>query len=146
VNKKPHVVPLAPLAISILNSAPRRTRDRVFGEGDDGYWGWSWAKYRLDHRINQARAGAGNPDPIVAWRLHDLRRTAATVMPDKLGVQPHIVEAILNHVSGHKAGVAGVYNRATYEREVRAALLLWADHVRSIVEGSERKVVPLRTG
>jgi hypothetical protein len=65
-------------------------------------------------------------------------------MPDKLGVQPHIVETILNHVSGHKGGVAGVYNRATYEREVRAALLLWADHVRSVVEGSERKVVPLR--
>jgi hypothetical protein len=46
--------------------------------------------------------------------------------------------------SGHKAGVAGVYNRATYEREVTAALALWADHVRSIAEGGERKIVPLK--
>ena len=65
-------------------------------------------------------------------------------MPDRLGVQPHIVETILNHVSGHKGGVAGVYNRATYEREVRAALLLWADHVKSIVDGVERKIIPMR--
>jgi hypothetical protein len=57
---------------------------------------------------------------------------------------PHIVEAILNHVSGHKSGVAGIYNRATYEREVRSALLAWADHVRLIIEGVGRKVIPLR--
>ena len=44
------------------------------------------------------------------WTLHDLRRTVATRMAD-LGVQPHIIEAVLNHVSGHKAGVAGIYNR-----------------------------------
>jgi integrase len=142
-NKRPHVVPLAPLAISILNAVPRRERNRVFGEGEDGFYGWSWAKERLDHRINQARAGEGNLNPITAWRLHDLRRTAATVMADKLGVQPHIVEALLNHVSGHKAGVAGVYNRAGYEREVRAALLVWADHLESIIHGAERKIVPL---
>jgi integrase len=140
-NKKPHVVPLAPLAISILNAVPRRARDRVFGEGEDGFYGWSWAKDRLDHRINEARAGAGNPSPIAEWRLHDLRRTAAAIMPDKLGVQPHIVETVLNHVSGHKGGVAGVYNRATYEREVRAALLMWADYLQSII-GGERKVLP----
>ena len=45
----------------------------------------------------------------------------------ELGVAPHIVEAVLNHVSGHKAGVAGIYNRATYEKEKRAALVLWAE-------------------
>jgi len=56
-----------------------------------------------------------------------------------LGVQPHIIEAVLNHVSGHKGGVAGIYNRSSYEREVRAALMLWADHVRALVEGGEKK-------
>jgi len=61
-----------------------------------------------------------------------------------LGVQPHIIEALLNHQSGHKRGVAGVYNRSPYEREVRAALAMWHDHLRSLIEGGERKVVPLR--
>jgi hypothetical protein len=60
-----------------------------------------------------------------------------------LGVQPHIIEQILNHQSGHRAGVAGTYNRSPYEREVRNALALWAEHVRTLVEGGERKVVPL---
>ncbi len=46
-----------------------------------------------------------------------------------LGVQPHIVEAVLNHVSGHKAGVAGIYNRATYSEEKKAALTAWANHI-----------------
>jgi hypothetical protein len=54
-------------------------------------------------------------------------------MADRLGVLPYIVEAVLNHVSGHKAGVAGVYNRAKYEGEVRDALTRWDEHVSGIV-------------
>jgi hypothetical protein len=53
-------------------------------------------------------------------------------MADRLGVLPHIVEVILNHVGGHRAGVAGVYNRAKYEAEVRKALQGWAEHVETI--------------
>ena len=68
------------------------------------------------------------------WRLHDLRRTAATRMSD-LGTLPHVVEAILNHLSGHKAGVAGVYNRAAYAKEKREALETWAKH--AIVRAGE---------
>jgi hypothetical protein len=60
-----------------------------------------------------------------------------------LGVLPHVVEAALNHVSGHKAGIAGAYNRSTYEREVRTALALWADHIHSIVQGEARRIVQL---
>ena len=67
------------------------------------------------------------------------------MMADKLGVLPHVIEAMLNHVSGHKAGVAGIYNRASYEREVRAAITLWGEHVRTIVEGAESKIIPLRS-
>jgi hypothetical protein len=51
----------------------------------------------------------------------------------------HIVEAVLNYVSGSRTGVAGVYNRAAYEREIRAALFMWADHVRSVVDGAEAR-------
>lgn len=65
---------------------------------------------------------------MAPWRLHDLRRTAATGMAS-IGVLPHVVEAVLNHISGAKAGVAGIYNRATYAREKREALDLWAAHV-----------------
>jgi hypothetical protein len=51
------------------------------------------------------------------------------MMADKLGIQPHVIEAILNHISGHKAGVAGIYNRATYAAEKREALDLWASYI-----------------
>jgi hypothetical protein len=57
------------------------------------------------------------------------------------GLGPHVVEQILNHRSGHRAGIVGVYNRSSYEREVKAALALWSDHIRSITEGGERRVL-----
>ena len=83
------------MALRVLETAPRiRGRDLVFGEGEGGYSGWSRAKKDLDEVAK-----------VKPWRLHDLRRTCATGMAD-LGVQPHVIEAVLNHVSGHKAGVA----------------------------------------
>ena len=108
------------------------SREQLFGEhADDGYTAWGRGKDALD-----ARSG------VSAWTVHDIRRTVATRMAD-LGVQPHIIEQILNHRSGHKAGPAGIYNRSNYEREVRAALALWEDHVRSLVASGERKVIPM---
>ena len=110
-NGRTHHVPLSNLAMEIIDSIPRRVnRDFVFGEGKGGLSGWSKAKAALDAQLG-----------LKPWRLHDLRRTASTRMAD-IGVQPHIIEAAINHVSGHKAGVAGVYNRSTYENEKRAAL------------------------
>jgi integrase len=83
------------------------------------FCGWHECKVALDKRVKLAKP----------WRLHDLRRTAATMMADKLGVFPHIIEAILNHVSGHKSGVAGVYNLAKYENEMREALVRWGEYI-----------------
>jgi integrase len=100
---------------------------------------WEMLKEALDARISAARSGEPMPD----WTTHDLRRSMATGMAD-LGIAPHIIEQILNHVSGHKGGVAGIYNRSTYEAEVAKAMALWADHVRSITEGTERKIIPLQ--
>jgi hypothetical protein len=74
------------------------------------------------------------------WVVHDLRRSVATGLAN-LGVLPHVIEAVLNHVSGHKRGVAGVYNRSPYEREVRNALAMWADHIRQIIEGTKRRII-----
>src|SRR5262249_55228152 len=90
-------------------------------EGEGGYSGWSKSKEGLD-------AACGVKD----WRLHDLRRTAATRMGD-LGVLPHVIESVLNHVSGHKAGVAGIYNRSSYAKERREALKLWGGHLQVAV-------------
>ena len=110
-NNREHSVPLSSQAFAILHSLSRRNAtDLVFGFND-------W--HRATQRLGQ-RAG------ITDWHLHDLRRTCATGMAE-LGIQPHIIEAVLNHVSGHKGGVAGVYNRATYGEPMRDALQRWAD-------------------
>ncbi len=118
-----HDIPLSRPAVEILSSVPRREgRQLVFGEGRGGFSGWSQSKRRLDARI--AAIGA----KVRPWRLHDLRRTVATRMAD-LGILPHVIEAVLNHISGHKGGVAGIYNRATYAKEKREALNAWTAHV-----------------
>ena len=134
-NGHAHVLPLLGLARSIIASIERRSeRDHVFGiRSAGGHTGWDRSKKDLDGRL------AGK---VAAWRVHDIRRTVATRMAD-LGVEPHIVEAILNHYSGHRAGDAGVYNRSTYSRQIRAALALWDDHLRSLIQGGGRKVVAL---
>jgi integrase len=82
---------------------------------------------------------------VAHWTVHDLRRSVATGMAE-LGVQPHIIESVLNHVGGHKGGIAGVYNRAAYGEEKRKALNLWAEHVLATVEGRAATVVPMRRG
>ena len=79
---------------------------------------------------------------VSSWVIHDLRRTAATGMAE-IGIQPHIIEAILNHLSGHKASVAGIYNRAHYASEKREALERWASHLKtsSVTRRSLRSAV-----
>ena len=148
-NKRSHTIPLSPPALAILRVQPHRQqadgtpRVLVFGYGRGGFSDWSKCKIALDQRIAEARNAAGIAEPLRPWRLHDLRRTMSTLMHDQLGIAPHIVEACLNHYGGHRHGVAGVYNRSTYEREVRAALARWADHLRTLIEGGEPKVVPI---
>jgi integrase len=128
-NSLTHEVPLSDIDLQILGSIPgRQGREFVFGDGLAGFSGWS--KTRLDSRIAKAEA------VVRPWRLHDLRRTA-TRLADH-GTLPHVIEAILNHISGHKAGVAGIYNRATYSNEKRKALQLWADHLTSVLQEDSR--------
>jgi hypothetical protein len=69
-------------------------------------------------------------------------------MNDDLGVLPHSVEAVLGHVDGHRRGVAGVYNKATYTADKRAALTKWADYVDHLVNGerpAQEVALPTRT-
>jgi hypothetical protein len=90
-------------------------------EAEAFYRGWS--------RTHSYWRALMRPHPRL---LASLRRTCATGMAE-IGVAPHIVEACLNHVSGARAGVAGVYNRAIYAEEKRAALERWAGHVAGLV-------------
>jgi integrase len=142
-NGRLHTVPLAEPARAILAARHRRSnadgtpRDLVFGIGEGPFSGWSRAKESLDERIAKAAS------PLPHWTVHDLRRTVATRMAE-LGVAPHVIEAVLNHVSGHKAGIAGIYNRSTYEREKRIALDLWSNHVLAVVKGRKSNVTPLK--
>jgi integrase len=128
-------LPLPEAAWQIVDAVPQIAgRDQLFGSrSKSGMNGWNEVKRALDARLG---------DGVAPWMLHDLRRTTATRLAD-LGVQPHVIEAILNHHSGHRSGVAGIYNRSSYQREVTAALALWADHVRALVEGGKRKIVAL---
>ena len=151
-NHRAHVVPLPPLARDILAAVPRieSAAGYLFTlSGARPVSSFSGAKAQLDAAIltvarEEAEVAGRDPAAItVPWRLHDLRRTAATGMAE-LGIAPHIVEACLNHVSGAKAGVAGVYNRAAYGPEKAAALARWANHIAGLVSGQTATVTPMR--
>jgi integrase len=124
-NNRAHTVTLPAAALDIIRTVPRGTRDHLFGNrAGAGFTGWTREKRSLDRRL----AGAVKS----TWRLHDVRRTVATGMAD-IDIEPHHIEAVLNHHSGHRAGVAGVYNRSSYDRATASALVRWADHVESLV-------------
>jgi integrase len=136
-NGKPHTVPLSHAAVAILTKQQQQRpgSGRVFSDNARGFGGWAYSKSTLDARIT-VREGK----PLAPWVFHDFRRSASTWMHDN-AVAPHIVEAILGHYSGHRAGVAGVYNRAQYILERRRALERWADHITGLTAS---KVVPFR--
>lgn len=128
-NHREHLVPLSEPVAEILRE--RQTEQTEMGmetlfvftsTGKGPFSGWSRSKSRLDGRAK-----------IEPWTLHDLRRTLVTRMSEDLRTPPHVVEAVVNHVSGTRAGVAGVYNRALYLDERRAALEAWADYVLRLV-------------
>ena len=127
-NGKPHTLPITPLMERIINSIPRRERDILFGQ-KNGFTSWKFGKRALDQKLG-----------LPAWTHHDIRRSVASRMGD-IGIMPHIVEQILNHQSGTKRGVAGIYNKSVYANDVTAAMLRWSDHIEGLVEGGGRKVL-----
>lgn len=127
-----HEVPLSLLALEILASVPK-TGEYVFSTtGRTPISGYSKAKKRCD-----AQCG------VTEWRLHDLRRTAASGMA-RLGIGPHIVEKVLNHSNGQISGVAAIYNRHGYSDEKRTALDAWARHVEGLIRPKTDNVVHLQ--
>jgi integrase len=136
-NGSAHTVPLSTLAISILDdrAGPGHwpKKGLIFSTtGKTPISGFSKAKARLDKLVTEAN----DDDAIDAWRLHDLRRTLATGL-QRLGVRFEVTEAVLNHVSGSKSGVAGVYQRHEWKQEKRDALDAWAAHIERVLHGAD---------
>jgi integrase len=127
-NHRNHLVPLSMGACDVLSVIPK-TGSLVFSTtGTTPVSGFGKAKARIDKWISE------NEPMASSWTLHDLRRTMVTVMNEYLQVPPHVVEAVVNHISGDaKRGVAGIYNRALYLEERRAALKRWNAHIDGIV-------------
>jgi integrase len=162
-NGTANTVPLSAPARDLLkallsddaNDAKRGLRDRRASGGlvlpgavGASFRGWSKAKRTLDKAIMDARAAAkagAKAVPLVPWSIHDLRRTVATGL-QRLGVRLEVTEAVLNHISGSRGGIAGVYQRHDWAAEKRAAIDAWAAHVAAIVESRNAagNVVALR--
>ena len=155
-NGAPHVVPLSGPARDLLRGLlpkhegdsrhaieAQRAKGALVLPGILGtpFAGWSKAKAALDKAVVDARANAAagstngtNPTLIAPWSIHDLRRTVATGL-QRLGVRLEVTEAVLNHISGSRGGIAGIYQCHDWADEKRAALEAWAAHVIAVVEG-----------
>ena len=134
-----HMVPLSEPARALLRGilpgdikeTKRVASDALVlpGAASTPFSGWSKAKAALDRAVADARGAS-----LAPWSVHDLRRTVATGL-QRLGVRLEVTEAVLNHISGSRAGIAGVYQRHDWATEKRAALDAWAAHVLAAAEG-----------
>ena len=132
-NKREHTVPLPPLAREIIAGVKSISTDLLFTvDGMRSISGWGKVKRRLNELMG-----------VADWRVHDLRRTAITNMA-RAGVDLHVVEKVVNHVSGSFGGIVGVYQKHKFADEVKAALEAWANLLTSIVEGRADNVVSIK--
>jgi integrase len=145
-NGVPHVIPLSPTSLDVINAIPKVE----LGEGEPGYVftttrrsavsGWSRAKRQVDELVIDGRrrgaVGSGTDsecvEALAPWRLHDLRRTVATGL-QRLGFRLEVIESVLGHVSGSRAGIVGVYQRHDFIDDKCAALAAWGLHVAECV-------------
>lgn len=130
-NGERHEVPLAASALTLLGSVPKTEKSpKLFsaqGRPENGASGFSKLQARL-------RAGLETTlGPTPEWRLHDVRRTVATGL-QRVGTRLEVTEAVLNHLSGTRSGIVGVYQRHSFTAEKRAALECWAHEVQRIAQ------------
>lgn len=142
-NETAHTVPLADAALELLDEAAGSTKWPSKGivfltARGTSIAGFSSAKKRLDAEM--ARLALLRDEEIPEpWRVHDIRRSVATGL-QRQGVRYEVTEAVLNHVSGSKAGVGGVYQRHQWDDEKREALTAWSAHVMLLIEQPRRRV------
>ena len=137
--KSENVVPLTPSAVTILEAQPTRDRcEYVFSTNDrTPFSGFSKSKASLDRAIQVARKKAGIKSPMPSWRLHDLRRTARTIM-SRAGVPSDTAERVLGH---RIQGVRRTYDRHDYIAEKRDALTKLGAIVARILNSAEENAV-----
>src|SRR5262249_17223368 len=148
-NGMPHLVPLSAPALAILRAIPRQEGQRLvfLGHRGRGMTSYSRQKDKLDKAIPTAPIAAGKP-PNPKRTLPHNRPTSASGTGKALVARgedgklekyrfclPHVVEMLISHVSGHKAGVAGTYNVEDYLEERQAALEQWGAHLVGLVDG-----------
>ncbi|MBR0551748.1 tyrosine-type recombinase/integrase [Stakelama marina] len=143
-----HRVPLAGEAVAVLESIPaiamtaedgsEATSPKLFPARSrpmNAPSGFSKAQARF--RVSLAKKLNKEPEAVPDWTLHDIRRTVATGL-QRLGIRVEVTEAVLNHVSGSRAGIVGVYQRHSFDAEKRHALEAWAADLARIVCGDDR--------
>jgi integrase len=129
-NKKAHLVPLVDDALDILRER-QRDGENVFGHGRRGFNSFHLSQRALDQKL---QFGKG-------WTTHDLRRTVSTGL-GTLGVAPHIIDAVINHLP---AKLHRTYNAYAYDVEKRTALETWESHIRvCVARAAGANVTPLR--
>ncbi len=138
-NARAHTLPLSRVAVDIITGLPRLGDFVLTTNGATPASSYGRQKHRLDVAIAELNDGV----PVAPWRLHDLRRTAASGMA-RLGVNLPVIEKVLNHSSGSFGGIVGVYQRHDYGDEKRIALDRWGAHVADLISGHRsRNVVDL---
>jgi integrase len=149
-NGREHVVDLSPQALAIIRAVPkagpllfpaRNAPARKHARPNvelvaRPVVGFSAAKRILDGDVTRKTKERLPTADLAPWRIHDLRRTAATGMAG-MGISPHVIERVLNHVSGVTGGLVGVYQRHEYRAERKAALAAWGTRVAAIITGRE---------
>ncbi|MBB4003166.1 tyrosine-type recombinase/integrase [Aurantimonas endophytica] len=140
-NGREHAVPLSPAALAIVKAAIATMGAKADDPASPLFCKIKTAitSNAVAHAVRDKLQLKEGPD----WTPHDARRTMATRMAEDLNVDPHHIEAVLNHITGHRSGVAGTYNRSTYLVAKRRALVLWAEHLDTNVSGKKAIVVPL---
>jgi integrase len=145
-NRRNHQIPLSDAAVRILEQLPCTANARGFVftvTGRTAVSGFSRFKDAVDRTILETlregvEARGDDPQqmrPPERWTIHDVRRTVATNL-QRLGVRLEVTEAVLNHVSGSRAGIVGIYQRHTWADEKRAAMDAWARRLDAIVTGA----------
>ena len=138
-NGEANRVPLSPMAVALISEvrALAPNADWVFpNPSNDG----PIDPHAPTRAVGRARTAIGIED----FRVHDLRRTAATCMAE-LGISPHTISLVLNHVSARRGTVTGkAYVQYSYDREKREALVCWGARLKQVVTGGHSANTILR--
>jgi integrase len=134
-NGQEHIIDLSPQAVAILESLPRLQGDFIFSTtGRTPISGFGKAKARLD-----AAMGNRLDKPLRPWRVHDIRRTVASLMGEDLDIDQGVIERCLNHLTGTQSGLMGTYQRQQYRAKREHAMIAWGGHIARICEAADFK-------